>query len=83
MEGYKIDFLERLENSKSVSYKCYTANYYKDKMFGMEFHNLEIWKTDYKNDAAFMVIHATLEKEPTEEDLLRYIKNYIKKKDNG
>ena len=75
-----MEWYEKYIPTKSVSYKCYTATYYKDTMYDMEFHNLEIWKTDYKKDTAFMVIHATLGNEPTEEELLEHIKHYIKNK---
>ena len=73
------DFDKMIESLKSVKYKCYVATYYRDVMYDMEFHNLEIWKNDFKNDTTRMVIHATLEKEPTEEELLEHIKHYIER----
>lgn len=68
-----------IESGKTVKYKCYTAIYYIDVMYDMEFHNLEIWKNNFKNDTTRMVIHATLEKEPTKEEMLGHIKHYIER----
>lgn len=63
---------------KTTTYKCYCATYYEDILFnGESCKNLELWCNER------LVESRRLFREPTEEEMLNSIRDYIKNKKSG
>ena len=67
-----------MKTLKTKTYKCYCATYYEDLLFnGEKYKNLELWCNEK------IVECRRLFREPTEQEMLNFIKDYIKNKRIG